>query len=264
MEPDFLMTVQLVRDGGGSSWPTRGNFALLQARCKSFVRFLHRHRLVEDGGWVREVGKEKPECICLQDHDRAVAAGLPPLEGCICGANGRNLHRHYAIRLKRGNRNRFGRPWLPYALLHESARRCGLFGLDLQPIYRAGGAANYVAKYLTKTIGRRLFEEVEATRACSACRGRGSFDCRKCDSRFHVGPCHECFDTGSFCCFECRGRGRIAVASREPRRFAITTPVPPPDETGWSYTSKSPAAVALEATGEVIDPSSDFWSSDSS
>lgn len=254
MEPDFIMTVQLAREGGGSSWPTRRNLDEMRERCKSFMRYLHRHGLIEDYAWVREVGKTKPECICD-----------PSLDGCLCGANGRNLHRHYAIRLKRGNRNRFGKPWLPYALLHESAKRCGLFGLDFQPIHRAGGAAIYMAKYLTKTIGGRLFEEVEERRECSACRGRGSFPCRKCDSRFHVGPCHACFDKGSFRCGDCEGRGYRLVASREPRRFAITmADDTPPPEIEYSYTSKTPATVALEATGEVIDPSSEFWSSDTS
>jgi hypothetical protein len=76
------------------------------------------------------------------------------LQGCICRANGRQLHRHFLIRLASAP-NRFGRRWLPYDRLQQAAKRCGLGTLDFRPVFSRHGAARYVAKYLSKSIAEQ-------------------------------------------------------------------------------------------------------------
>ena len=114
---------------------------------------MQRHRLIEAYGWVRETGAPRTECVCSSS-----------LDGCICGANGRQLHRHFLLRVGSGARNRYGRPWLPYAKLQEAARRCGLGTLDLRPIVSRDGAARYVSKYLAKSLADDRFNPVRARR----------------------------------------------------------------------------------------------------
>jgi hypothetical protein len=79
----------------------------------------------------------------------------PWLQGCACGANGRQLHRHFLLRLA-GPANRFGRRFLPYEKLQAAAKRCGLGTLDFQPVFDGTGAAMYVSKYLSKSLGEAL------------------------------------------------------------------------------------------------------------
>src|SRR5579864_2216355 len=102
---------------------------------------MRRHGLLEAYGWVREQGAARPECVCA-----------PTLQGCACGANGRQLHRHFLLRLA-GPANRFGRRFLPYEKLQAAAKRCGLGTLDFQPVFDGTGAAMYVSKYLSKSLG---------------------------------------------------------------------------------------------------------------
>jgi hypothetical protein len=137
---DFLMTVSLPR----SAWATSENTADLQRRCRWLLRFMRRHGLFESYGWVREQGAARPECVCA-----------PTLQGCACGANGRQLHRHFLLRLA-GSANRFGRRFLPYEKLQAAAKRCGLGTLDFQPVFDGAGAAMYVSKYLSKSLGEAL------------------------------------------------------------------------------------------------------------
>lgn len=133
---DVLMTLSLPR----SAWATAENTAELQSRCRSLLRYMVRHRLVEAYGWVREEGKPRAECACAT-----------MLQGCICGANGRQLHRHFLLRVPR--RNGFRRGWLPWKKLQAAAKRCGLGTLDFQPVRDGAGAARYVSKYLAKSVG---------------------------------------------------------------------------------------------------------------
>ena len=136
MKPDYLMTLSLPR----SAWATVANVAELQMRVRWLVRYLQRHRLLRSYCWVREEGAPNPDCVC----DRS-------LEGCVCGANGRQLHRHFLLTLGTAA-NRFGRRWLPYARLQAAAKRCGLGTLDFRPVTSRGGASRYVSKYLAKTV----------------------------------------------------------------------------------------------------------------
>jgi len=137
---DLLMTVSLPR----SAWATSENTGELQMRCRSLFRYMRRHRLVAAYGWVREEGAARPECVCASW-----------LRGCACGANGRQLHRHFLLRLA-GPSNRIGRRWLPYAKLQQAAKRCGLGTLDFRPVFDGAGAAIYVSKYLSKSLGKAL------------------------------------------------------------------------------------------------------------
>lgn len=145
LRPDYLMTVSLPR----SAWATPENNSELQRRCRWLLRYMMRHGLIEAYGWVYEVGAPRPECVCLQEPRGAI----PALQGCICGANGRQLHRHFLLRAAAGGRNRYGLPFFPYQRLQEAARRCGLGTLDFQPVRDGAGAARYVAKYLGKSLG---------------------------------------------------------------------------------------------------------------
>jgi len=132
------MTLSLPR----SAWATKENTRELQTRCRSLLRYMTRHKLLEAFGWVREEGAPRAECVC----DRAA------LNGCICGANGRQLHRHFLLRMPARKGFRQGK-WMPFKKLQAAAKRCGLGTLDFRPITNEGGAAAYVSKYLTKTIG---------------------------------------------------------------------------------------------------------------
>jgi hypothetical protein len=140
LEPDFLMTLSLPR----SAWPTRENTRELQMRSRWLLRYMRRHRFVEAYGWVREAGAARAECVCA-----------PTLQGCICGANGRQLHRHFLLRMAPRNGFRRGR-WLPYAKLQAAAKRCGLGTLDFRPVHHGIGSARYVAKYLGKSLSEAL------------------------------------------------------------------------------------------------------------
>ena len=133
---DVLMTLSLPR----SVWATRDNAAELQKRCRWLLRYTVRHKLVSAYGWVREQGAPRAECVCA-----------PTLQGCACGANGRQLHRHYLLRVPR--RDRFRRGWLPYAKLQAAAKRCGLGTLDFRVVFSGAGAGAYVSKYLSKSVG---------------------------------------------------------------------------------------------------------------
>lgn len=121
---DVLMTVSLPR----SAWPTPENAAELQKRCRSLLRYMIRHKLVSAYGWVREQGAPRIECVCA-----------PTLQGCACGANGRQLHRHFLLRVPR--RDGFRRGWLPWAKLQAAAKRCGLGTLDFRLIFSGVGAS---------------------------------------------------------------------------------------------------------------------------
>jgi hypothetical protein len=149
LHPDFLMTLSLPR----SAWPTAENNSELQRRCRWLLRYMTRHGFIEAYGWVYEVGEPRPECVCLQAPIETPYGTIPALAGCVCGANGRQLHRHFVIRAAAGGRNRYGRPYLPYARLQAAAKRCGLGTLDFQPVRDGAGAARYVAKYLGKSLG---------------------------------------------------------------------------------------------------------------
>jgi len=133
---DVLMTLSLPR----SAWATDENAAELQKRCRSLLRYLVRHELVSAYGWVREEGAPRAERVCSAS-----------LQGCVCGANGRQLHRHFLLRVPR--RNGFRRGWLPWASLQAAAKRCGLGTLDFRLVFSGTGAAAYVSKYLTKSVG---------------------------------------------------------------------------------------------------------------
>jgi hypothetical protein len=133
---DVLMTLSLPR----SAWATRENAAELQKRCRSLLRYMVRHKLVSAYGWVREEGSTRAECVCD-----------PSLQGCVCGANGRQLHRHFLLRVPRSNG--FRRGWLPWAKLQAVAKRCGLGTLDFRVVFSGAGAGAYVSKYLTKSVG---------------------------------------------------------------------------------------------------------------
>jgi hypothetical protein len=130
------MTLSLPR----SAWATRENTTELQKRCRSLLRYMVRHKLVSAYGWVREEGAARAECVCT-----------PSLQGCACGANGRQLHRHFLLRVPR--RDGFRRGWLPWAKLQAAAKRCGLGNLDFRVVFSGAGAASYVSKYLTKSVG---------------------------------------------------------------------------------------------------------------
>lgn len=236
LRPDYFLTLSLPR----SAWPTRENMRELQDGCRSFLRYLQRGNLVEAYGWVREVGAPRSECVCD-----------PSLQGCICGANGRQLHRHFGLRLASGGRNRYGRPWLPYEALQRAAKRCGLGTLDLRQVFSAKGAAKYVAKYLSKDLGAADVPVVSAAaRLCSPCGGRGVFGGTYAGKRR---------------CPGCGGRGVVvSTSSRSPRRYALSVPDDTPRAEGWSYTWRSPALIALETTGEVIPAGAVFWSLDTS
>lgn len=136
MRPNVLMTFSLPR----SAWPTRENAIEMQQKWRSFRRFLQRHKLIESYGWVPEEGAPRPECVCD-----------PSLNGCLCGANGRQLHRHYLLRVpfRRG----FRPGWLPWRQLQAVAKRLGLGTLDFRVIDDPVAAARYVSKYLFKAAG---------------------------------------------------------------------------------------------------------------
>lgn len=157
---DYLVTLTLPP---GRGWPTPENYAHLQNSWRSFSRWLQRHRLVAAYGWVGEVSERNPACVCLSPDEartRGVDGGANELgqaymrapADCLCGAGGNRLHRHMLVRLA-GAANRHGRKWLPYAAMQRAARRCGLGTIDCRPIFSGQGAARYVLKYVTKTIG---------------------------------------------------------------------------------------------------------------
>jgi hypothetical protein len=224
-------------------------------RCRWLLRYAQRHRLIEAYGWVREVGAPRPECIC----DRS-------LQGCICGpfthpsglSGGRQIHRHFLLRLASGGRNKFGRPWLPYEALQAAAKRCGLGTLRFDPIFGARGATQYVTKYMVKSLGAHDAPVVSAdARPCSVCLGRGFFGGTKPRAWRTAG--------GKRRCPECNGRGVVvAKLHRAPRRYALSVPDDTPRAEGWSYTWKPPALIALETTGELIARDAVFWSVDTS
>lgn len=139
LRPTALLTFSLPR----SAWATRENIRELQNGQRALFRWMKRHNLIEAYGWVREEGAPRPECVCA-----------PSLQGCICGANGRQLHRHVLLRVP--ERKGFRRGWLPYRRLQAAAKRCGLGTLDFQPIRDRVGAARYVSKYLSKSVGAAL------------------------------------------------------------------------------------------------------------
>jgi hypothetical protein len=118
------MTVSLPR----SAWATPENTRELQNNLRSLLRHMHRHGWLAAFGWVREVG-----------------------------ANGRQLHRHFLIRLDRRASRGFRRGrWIPYARLQTVAKGCGLGTLDFQPIRNDEGAAVHVSKYLAKSVGQAV------------------------------------------------------------------------------------------------------------
>jgi hypothetical protein len=133
---DVLMTLSLPR----SAWATRENVAELQKRCRSLLRYMVRHKLVSAYGWVREQGAPRAGCVCA-----------PSLQGCACGANGRQLHRHFLLRVPR--RHGFRRGWLPWTKLQAAAKRCGLGTLDFRAVFSGAGTGAYVSKYLIKSVG---------------------------------------------------------------------------------------------------------------
>ena len=137
LQPDYLLTLSLRR----SAWASPASLAELQQGTRWLMRYMQRHGLISAYCWVREEGAPNPECVCN-----------PSLDGCLCGANGRQLHRHYLLRLGT-EANRYGRKWLPYEALQAAAVRCGLGTLDFRPVVTRDGAARYVAKYIGKTIG---------------------------------------------------------------------------------------------------------------
>lgn len=168
MGADYLVTLTLPP---GRGWPTPENYSYLQESWRSFSRWLQRHKLVAAFGWVGEVSERPAACGCppVEEMKRAcLNCGLPnpvtertcyhclaPLthwQDCQCGAFGNRLHRHMMVRLA-GAANRFGRKRLPYSAMQAAAKRCGLGTIDCRPIFSGQGAARYVSKYLTKSIG---------------------------------------------------------------------------------------------------------------
>jgi hypothetical protein len=139
LEPHFLMTLSLAR----SAWATRENCEELQRKWRSLCRYMKRHGLLAAYGWVPEEGAPRPECVC--DDSR---------NGCACGANGWQLHRHFLLRMRA--RKGFRPGWMPYAQLQAIAKRLGLGTLDFRPIDDAFGAARYVSKYLFKAAGEAV------------------------------------------------------------------------------------------------------------
>jgi len=172
MRPDYMLTLSLPR----SAWATSANLAELQMRCRWFIRYMQRHRLIRRYCWVREEGAPNPICVCSKEPPHVVERyeaaryrrdewgetsvvesrwiGQPsPPQGCTCSAHGGSqLHRHFLLSLGT-HANREGRRWLPYERLQAAARRCGLGTLDFRPIVERQGAARYVAKYLAKAVG---------------------------------------------------------------------------------------------------------------
>ena len=91
----------------------RGAVAVVVERCRSLLRYMVRHKLVSAYGWVREEGAPRAECVCDLS-----------LQGCACGANGRQIHRHFLLRGPR--LEGFRRGWLPWAKLQAAAKRCSV------------------------------------------------------------------------------------------------------------------------------------------
>jgi len=156
---DVLMTLSLPR----SAWATAENTAELQSGCRSLLRYMVRHHLVEAYGWVREEGRDNPYCVChptsarqraLASHCEVCRQTAAARQGCECALGeirGHQLHRHFLLRVPR--RNGFRRGWLPWASLQAAAKRCGLGTLDFKVVFSGAGAARYVSKYLAKSIG---------------------------------------------------------------------------------------------------------------
>jgi hypothetical protein len=102
------------------------------------------------------------------------------------------------------------------------AKEVGLGTLDFQPIFSPEGAARYVSKYLTKSLGEKGFaREIRE---------------REPNLRDRLG----------------RKLSRTYVV--QPRCFVVTEP---PDEPmpGWTYSPLTVAEFAMLKTGEVIEAS---------
>jgi hypothetical protein len=219
---DYLMTVSLPR----SAWPTRENLDELQEKMRLFKQKLERSKYFWSAhGWVAEHGEISEDCVCLQP-DEARNRGLETPRGCQCGANGNQLHRHYLITLPRGTgRNRFGRPWLPYARLQMFAQEIGLGTLDFQPIFNADGAARYVSKYLAKSLGEKSIARELRTRELSRDR---------------------------------LGRNLPSTYVVEPRRYFVTEPPEEPG-LGWFYSPFSVAEYVMLRTGELVSDETTYY-----
>jgi hypothetical protein len=96
--------------------------------------------------WVREVGKERADCVCLK-NERPIRLDEPrgdklELLDCACGANGARLHLHLAIDVV---------PFIPKQWLQKNATACGFGWTDIRDARNLDKPVGwYLAKYLAK------------------------------------------------------------------------------------------------------------------
>lgn len=172
MRPDFFVTFNLDHH----AWATPATAREMQSKQRSLLRWMDREGLIENYHWVNEAGPQAmlcTSCNLLRRSKRDDRAGcecrtptlIPAcvcdrsLSGCICGAGGENLHRHFAFRVTDSKRNRDGKAYFPWARLHEAANRLGLKVSDITPVFSHGALGHYMSKfarYLAKSFDSPL------------------------------------------------------------------------------------------------------------
>jgi len=239
MRPDWFLTFSLPR----GAWPTIENARLIQKGWENLLQALKRNFGLDVAGWVYDVGEPKPECVCD-----------PSLQACLCGANGRQLHRHVLFRVN-SPRNRFGYPpWIDFRKVQVHAADCGLGVAHLAIVRTARDAIRYVTRYLTSSLKEEIFDSRrelvhEDVRVIESDRRDQSF----VGFEFLNEPPSNSNST----IWSKLKRKRISGV----RRFAC----PEPDllaEPGWEWRMSTVAEFALHETGEVINPSAQeyVWS----
>ena len=173
LRPDFFVTLDLDHH----AWALPANAREFQSKMRSLLRWMDRQGWLEAYAWVNEAGAKAMFCTACgslrrsRRDDRAGCRCAAPvlvaacvcdrasLRGCICGAGGENLHRHFTFRVGAGGRNRYGQPFFPWERLHVAARRLGLVVSDIRRVFSHGGVGAYMAKfarYLAKSFDSPL------------------------------------------------------------------------------------------------------------
>lgn len=127
----------------GHGWAKRENLRYQARHLRSFWTALRRRYGAFRYAWVREVGAERADCICLKTA-RPVRLEEPvgevvELLDCICGAGGGRLHLHILVDVA---------PWIDSRWLQAMSHRCGFGWVDIRAI--RGSLVSYVSKYLSK------------------------------------------------------------------------------------------------------------------
>ena len=270
LKPDFFVTLDLDHH----AWAIPANARELQSKMRSLLRWMDRQRWVDGYAWVNEAGAKSllcQSCGLLRRSRRddregcrcaasvlveACICARAVLRGCICGAGGENLHRHFTFRVGAGGRNRYGRPFFPWERLHVAARRLGLVVSDIRPVFSHGGVGQYMAKfagYLAKSCDSPLHAPVGEMRVVGYHNS-----VRSVVSDFKPLPSAAIHDDGGRIIDRKVRRSWHEVRAFVPentRRYGFSQEVPPaPTVGGWAWYSGSIDEVVLRCEGfSIVD-----------